>query len=140
MIPKCVSLYGQLSDQRRAYENRRVRKFKTTEKNKKHNIPTFNKKKLESEEELCDSDSSSDSTWCSWWKDVYGFDMRSKPDMLVDELTDSENFSASKKKWCVMSEPIVSFFDPYRVNFQMFLYTFPYNMGILFDIILLSTQ
>lgn len=114
MIPQCVSLFGHLSDHRRAYENRRVRKFKTKEKNKNTNCPTFNKQKQE--EDSYDTDSSSDSTWCSWWRDVYGFDMRSKPDMLVDRMSGNENCYDSNKSWCVMTEPLVAFFDPCRVN------------------------
>jgi hypothetical protein len=120
MIPKSVSLYGQLSDQRRAYENRRIRKLKTKEKKKNTNYPKFSKKKLESEEEDCDTDSSSDSTWCSWWKDVYGFDMRSKPDTWIDQFPGDENCSGSNKEWCVMPEPLIAFFDPCRVNLHMF--------------------
>lgn len=135
MIPKCVSLYGQLSDQRRAYENRRIRKLKPKEKNKNTNHPKFNKK-LESEEESCDTDSSSDSTWCSWWKDVYGFDMRSKPDMWVDQFPENENSSDSNKEWCVMTEPLIAFFDPCRVNFPMFQYIFSY---VFFFVVILPS-
>lgn len=113
MIPMFITLYAQLSEQRRAYENRRDRKYSK----KNNNNKTFDSDvvtKMEDESDGCDTDSSTDSTWCSWWSDVYGFDMRSKPEFL--KTSESGVSSDFNKDWFVMTEPIISFFDPYKVN------------------------
>lgn len=107
----CITLYGQLSEQRRAYENRRNRKHSKKNKKKTLDKCVVKKKEKESISDAYDTDSSSDSTWCSWWSDVYGFDMRSKPEFLVNNFSES-GYSSD----FVMTEPIISFFDPYKVN------------------------
>lgn len=111
MIPMCITLYGQLSEQRRAYENRRSRKFSKKNKNKALNNCVVKNKEKETIIDGYDTDSSSDSTWCSWWSDVYGFDMRSKPEFLVNHFSERRYSSDF-----VLTEPIITFFDPYKVN------------------------
>ncbi|XP_025196022.1 probable protein arginine N-methyltransferase 1.2 [Melanaphis sacchari] len=116
MIPMCVTLYGQLLEQRRIYGNCRIRK-KTKKKaykklNKRFNINKSNKSETQSN----DSDSSSDSTLCSWWSNVYGFDMRSYSEITVDCSSESVDCPKSfKDEWRIMEEPIVTFFDPSKV-------------------------
>jgi len=110
----CVTLYGQLLEQRRVYRNCRIRK-----KTKNKTLKKFNKvlkinKSDKSETQSSDTDSSSDSTLCSWWSDVYGFDMRSYSEVVVD--CNSESPDSAKDEWHVMEEPLVTFFDPCKVN------------------------
>lgn len=111
----CVTLYGQLVENRQVYENQRIRKNKKEKMNKKSNnqIPQKSVNQLVTKD--YDSDSSSDSTWTTWWRDVYGFDMRSRAEFLV--IRDSENKNCSQfNKWRIMPEPIFAFFDPYKVK------------------------
>ncbi|XP_060847189.1 protein arginine N-methyltransferase 1-like [Rhopalosiphum padi] len=113
MVPMCVTLYGQLLEQRRVYGNCRIRK-----KTKKKTYKKFNKclnisKSKNSETQSSDTDSSSDSTLCSWWSNVYGFDMRSYSEIVVDCKSESPN--SAKDEWQMMEEPLVTFFDPYKV-------------------------
>lgn len=109
MLPKCVSLYGQLLEQRHTYENQRICKNK-----KNANTNSINKTKLDQTlSEESDSSSTSDSTNCSWWSNVYGFDMRSTREFIVD---DKKNASGIHEKWCIMPEPIVSGFNSRKVK------------------------
>ncbi|XP_027840234.2 uncharacterized protein LOC114121922 [Aphis gossypii] len=113
MIPMCVTLYGQLLEQRRIYGNCRIRK-----KTKKKTLKKFNRslkinKSDKPETQSSDTDSSSDSTLCSWWSNVYGFDMRSYSEVVVD--SNSESPISAKDEWQVMEEPLVTFFDPCKV-------------------------
>lgn len=113
MIPMCVTLYGQLLEQRRIYGNCRIRK-----RTKKKTLKKFNRglkinKSDKSETQSSDTDSSSDSTLCSWWSNVYGFDMRSHSEVVVD--CNSESPDSAKGEWHVMEEPLVTFFDPCKV-------------------------
>jgi len=101
MIPMKISLYAHLSEQRRAYENGRIRK-----KVKKLNQPITTD---------YESDSSTDSNYCSWWSNVYGFDLTSDPEFLIDE--NSENGELNHK-WRIMAEPIASYFNSCRVIFS----------------------
>lgn len=110
----CVTLYGQLLEQRRIYGNCRIRK-----KTKKKTLKKFNRslkinKSDKPETQSSDTDSSSDSTLCSWWSNVYGFDMRSYSEVVVD--SNSESPISAKDEWQVMEEPLVTFFDPCKVN------------------------
>lgn len=122
MIPNNVSLYIQLLEQRGLYVNQRVYK------NSKNNKPnSTNKKKLdESLTDEYDSDSSTDSTKCSWWSDVYGFDMRVQRDFIViNDYSYSKNntigSSVHPNDWCIMPEPAVQFFDPCKVIYILFI-------------------
>lgn len=99
MVPMSVSLYGHISEHRKAYENQRIRK----NKNKVDQAVVSD----------YDSDSSSDSTRSSWWSNVYGFDMRSNPTYLVDKKSDNEE---TEEKWYIMPEPITSHFNSSRVK------------------------
>lgn len=109
MIPKCVTLYGQLLEQMYTYENQRICKNKN-----KDNTKSINKTKLDGKlSEESDSSSTSDSTNCSWWSNVYGFDMRSKREYIVDS---KKNSSGKYEKWCVMPEPIVTGFNSRKVK------------------------
>jgi len=114
MIPMCVTLYGQLLEQRRVFGNCRIRKS-TKKRTYKQSDSCLNLNK--SGKSDTDTDSSSDSTLCSWWGNVYGFDMRSNTEKVVD--CDPENVDyrdSAKDKWYVMDEPLVTFFDPCKVN------------------------
>lgn len=115
MIPMCVSIYCQLLENRLLYSNQRISKIN---RKKKYKNPSSYKLKDRSNQCLLensdDSDSSSDdSTNCSWWKNVYGFDMRSKAHFIVD--SNSEDEDSNTREWRVMSEPIIQFFDPFKV-------------------------
>lgn len=105
----CVTLYGQLLEQRYSYENQRICKYKTKQYQNSVNETKLNKPSTEEN----DSSSSSDSTNCSWWGNVYGFDMRSKREYIVDV---KKNASGLNEKWCIMPEPIVSSFNPRKVK------------------------
>jgi len=107
----CVTLYAQLSEQRTLYENSRIRKNKNKKLENFYNI-----KKEQSEIDGFNSDSSSDSTCCSWWKDAYGFDMRSSVQFLINDNSESGDFSRHDKKWYIMPEPIFTYFDPCKVK------------------------
>ncbi|VVC44125.1 Protein arginine N-methyltransferase,S-adenosyl-L-methionine-dependent methyltransferase [Cinara cedri] len=108
MIPKGVSLYGQLLEQKNTYDNQHIHK---NSKNTKLNAVA--KQILdESLTKEYDSDSSSDSTNCSWWKNVYGFDMRIQKEFINDFHSKS---STKHKDWCIMPDPIITFFDPCKV-------------------------
>lgn len=116
MIPKAISLYGQLLEQKCIYLNNR------TCKNRIKNKPNSrDKEKLnESSSKEYDSDSSCDSTYCSWWSDVYGFDMRVQREFIViDDCNYKSNITSkpvhNKDCWAIMPEPIVHFFDPCKV-------------------------
>lgn len=114
MIPMCVTLYGQLLEQRRVFGNCRLRK-KTNKKTYKKSDSCLNLNKSDKSE--TDTDSSSDSTLCSWWSNVYGFDMRSNTEFVVDCGSESVDCpDSAKDKWHLMDEPIVTFFDPCKVN------------------------
>jgi len=116
----CVTLYGQLLEQKRTYENRRIRKNK--KKNKEFDNYCVHKSNVDQAEdtEEYNSDSSSDSTWCSWWKDVYGFDMRSKEEFIVlDNSVDRDHCNSGKEKWCIMPEPLFAHFDPFKVKLSV---------------------
>lgn len=116
MIPMCVTIYGQLLEHRQAYSNQRIYKTNKKKKYKKLNEYMHKEKLNQSLTKNNDCDSSSDdSTNCSWWKNVYGFDMRSKAQFIVDSNSESED-NNSTREWRVMSEPLVQFFDPCRVN------------------------
>lgn len=101
MVPETVSLYGHLSEHRKAYENQRLRKGKNKNKVDQTVVTDY------------DSDSSTDSTNCSWWSNVYGFDMRSNPTYLVDKKSDN---GETEEKWYIMPEPIYSHFNSSRVK------------------------
>jgi len=110
MIPMSITLYGQLLEQRTLYENQRIHRNKKFDKR-------VSKKINQSIAEAYDTDSSSDSTWSSWWSDVYGFDMRSKPEYLIENYSENGDFSDSDKlHWVLLSEPIIAYFDPSKVN------------------------
>lgn len=121
MIPACVSLYGQLLENRRAYENGRIRKYPKKTENKNQQGGLNNKNAEHSEREDYDTDSSTDSTLCSWWSNVYGFDMRSNPLFVEDPSSKPGDIS---NQWCIMSEPVTTFFDPSKVNFILFDYVY----------------
>jgi len=114
MIPMCVTLYGQLLEQRRVFGNCRIRKrIKKRTYQKSNSYLNLNK----SDKSETDTDSSSDSTLCSWWSNVYGFDMRSNTEIVVDRDSESVDYPISAKdKWYLMDEPLVTFFDPCKVN------------------------
>lgn len=112
MIPKCVSLYGQLLEQKTIYDNQRI--HKNSKNNKLNSVARKNPDESSTKE--YDSDSSSDSTNCSWWRNVYGFDMRVPREFIVD--SHSKN-AANHNYWCIMPEPIIQFFDPCKVNTQL---------------------
>lgn len=104
----CVTMYCHLLEQRRAYLNQRIYQMNNNKKHRKPNS-THNETLNDFDDNLND-----DSTSISWWKNVYGFDMRSKAQFIVDSY--SENGENDDQEWCVMSEPLVQFFDPYKVN------------------------
>lgn len=111
MIPMCVTLYGQLLEQRRVFGNCRLRKS-TKKKTYKKYVNKYGK----SEAQSSDTDSSTDSTLCSWWKNVYGFDMRSNTEIVVDSNSESVDCpDSAKDEWHIMDEPLVTFFDPCKV-------------------------
>lgn len=112
MIPKCVTLYCQLLEQKRVYDNQQA--YKNKKKDKKLNCKQI---VVPSVEECSDSDSSSDSTRCSWWSNVYGFDMRSKREFLVDHDCQNRNCRDLHNKWCVMPEPLFKSFNPLKVRY-----------------------
>jgi len=117
MIPMCVTLYGQLLEQRRVFGNCRIRKSTKKRTYKKFDNCLNLNKSGKSETLSSDSDSSSDSTLCSWWGNVYGFDMRSNTEIVVDRNSESVDCPVSAKdKWLMMDEPLVTFFDPSKVN------------------------
>lgn len=118
MIPKCVTLYCQLLEQKRVYENQQLYKNKKKDKklnSKKIVLPSV--EKCSDGDDDSDSDSSSDSTRCSWWSSVYGFDMRSKREFLVDHDCQVGNCFNLHKEWCVMPEPLFKSFNPFKVRF-----------------------
>lgn len=121
MIPMCVTLYTQLLEQRRVYEQQRFSKVKK----KKNKSCDKNSRQIKFDQSLMDgydTDSSSDSTICSWWGDVYGFNMKSKSEFLVDANSDSEEGSnLDGDGWRVMTEPIIAFFDPCKVYLILFV-------------------
>lgn len=111
-----VTLYCQLLEQRRIYENQRIRKSKKSTK-----LVTKEMKKTTVGDGY-DTDNSLDSMCCSWWNDVYGFDMRSKPEFLIEKYSESEDCSVSDEKhWFLMPEPIIAHFDPSKVNLIIFV-------------------
>lgn len=116
----CVILYGQLIEHKHTYENRRIRKNKI--KNKEINncdVYKTNDDQTENTDEY-NSDSSSDSLWNSWWKDLYGFDLRSKEEFIVlDESVNKDDCNSGKEKWSIMPEPMFVNFDPYQVKLQV---------------------
>lgn len=122
MIPKSVSLYFQLLEQRCLYANQRIYK------NSKNNKPnSTDKKKLDKSLTVeYDSDSSTDSTNCSWWSNVYGFDMRIQRDFIVIDdcnysISNTINSSVHQNNWCIMPEPVIQFFDPCKVIYILFI-------------------
>lgn len=119
MIPSCVSLYGQLLENRRAYENGRIRMHPKKTENKNSQDCLSKENAVQSEVGGYDTDSSTDSTLCSWWSNVYGFDMRSNPVVVEDP---SSKLGGSSKQWCIMTEPVTTFFDPRKVNLIVFVY------------------
>jgi len=117
MIPMCITLYGQLLEQRRVFGNCRIRKSTKKKTYKKFDNCLNLNKSGKSETLSSDTDSSSDSTLCSWWSNVYGFDMRSNTEIVVGCNSESIDCSDSAKdKWFMMDEPLVTFFDPCKVN------------------------
>lgn len=118
MIPMCVTLFGQLLTQRRVFANSRLRKSTKKKLNKKQNycVNTNKSGKFEAQYSS-DTDSSSDATSCSWWSDVYGFDMRSNTEIVVDYNSENADCpDSAKDKWYVMEEPLITFFNPCKVN------------------------
>lgn len=114
-----VTLYGQLLEQRQKYENQCSHKKNVLTKIKK--IPTKKKGNL-SLIEGYNSDSSSDTTLCSWWSDVYGFDMRLTTTFIVEQYIDEKKILHEEKKWRIMPDPIITFFDFRKVNLSIFIY------------------
>ncbi|XP_060858397.1 uncharacterized protein LOC132935795 [Metopolophium dirhodum] len=116
MIPMCVTLYGQLLEQRRVFGNCRIRKSTKKRTYKKCDNCLKLNKSGKSETLSSDTDSSSDSTLCSWWSNVYGFDMRSNTEIVVGCNSESVDCpDSAKDKWFMMDEPLVTFFDPCKV-------------------------
>lgn len=98
-----VTLCGQLSEQRRAYDNQRVCKSKRI----------FNNEPSEIVVNHGDTD-------LSWWRDVYGFDMRSEQTFLVDHSKNKDGFDMDKEGFLII-EPIVTYFSPRKVNLIVFI-------------------
>lgn len=117
MIPMCVTLYGQLLEQRRVFGNCRIRKRTKNRICKKFDNSLNLNKSGKSKTLSSDTDSSSDSTLCSWWSDVYGFDMRSNTEIVVDgNYVSVDRLDSAEDEWFMMDEPLVTFFDPCKVN------------------------
>lgn len=112
MIPMTVTIYGRLTEQRQHYQNQRLYKKNPSRNKRNQSLIDGN-----------DSDSSSDTTLCSWWSDVYGFDMRSKIQFLIEQCyNEKEEFYNEEKKWCIMPDPLIRFFDFRKVNLNVFIY------------------
>lgn len=105
MIPMRVTLYGQLLEQRKAFENQRVCKSKE------------NLKLVDNELKCVIKDH--DDTNLSWWRDVYGFDMRSKQSFLVD--SSENNCNDMEKDGFLILEPINTHFNRKKVNLIVFI-------------------
>jgi len=102
-----VALYGQLSEQRKAYDNQRNSKSKK--------IMTTIDNKLS---EIVDDHSDTD---LSWWRNVYGFDMRSEQTFLVDHSKSEDGGSDVDKEGFLIIEPIVTYFNPRKVHLILFI-------------------
>jgi len=110
-----VALYGQLSEQRKAYDNQRVCKSKKMMRLVNNELPDA----VDYHGNTNSSDDHGD-TNLSWWRDVYGFDMRSEQTFLVDHSKNEDGSDVDKEGFLIL-EPIVTYFSPRKVHLIVFI-------------------